>query len=573
MKQSCAASRAENSVVIPGLRPAFELAVDPGDDERHIERQRKDEKPDRVEKRLVANLSDRFLDLVDRHHYCHKLIAPETRRNFDHSPDIGPAGHIVDAGSGHPAILVGGDETGNDRVVQIADLGRHDQHLTVRANRLGDPACIRQRYDLPCFCEYEGSAGRSDALITQVVRQIDRGEIGPHHPRARALEAAAEGKARLTAGGEYIKITPFDGLAALCEIVPRALTGIEIGGGGIAATDNPAIFVKEDPLGTAFAVRTCRDDLIGESSRLGSVQRGAQLCAVLAGNMGHHEEIAVIEPDIQRQNLRIDPQHPQGQRHRMRIVLDRRRGQLRHLRSDADDRVHRIIKQLDTVGDILARFLHQPLRCGDRQLVRLAGIVPDNPAHQRNYDDQQQPGDADIGVPEWTGPSDARIYRSVLRIALLVGHGSPSSSGQDNGARQKRLPCPGAGAERRVRGRALLPATTPTLPSWNSRSSGAPALIVAASVTTRATASRTTTYPRASRLSWRSEWVVSRPAKLSSVWWFLSMNRPIAARRRGSTSAIRARERSRSADNTAGRNRPPARSRLCGAPPTRWSAG
>ena len=110
------------------------------------------------------------------------------------------------------------------------------------------------------------------------MRQIDRGEIGPHHPRGRALEAAAEGKARLTAGGEYVKITPFDGLTALCEIVPRALTGIEIGGSRIAATDNRAIFVKEDPLGTAFAVRTCRDDLIGESSRFGSVQRSAALC-------------------------------------------------------------------------------------------------------------------------------------------------------------------------------------------------------------------------------------------------------------------------------------------------------
>jgi hypothetical protein len=114
-------------------------------------------------------------------------------------------------------------------VVQIANLGRHDQHLTVSVNGLGDPARIRQGYDLPGFCEYEGSAGRSDALIAQVVRQIDRGEIGPHHARGRAFEAAAEAKARLTAGGEYVEITPLDGLTALCEIVPRALTGVEIG--------------------------------------------------------------------------------------------------------------------------------------------------------------------------------------------------------------------------------------------------------------------------------------------------------------------------------------------------------
>jgi hypothetical protein len=36
----------------------LEPAVDPGDDERHVKRQRKNEKPDRVEERLVANLSD-----------------------------------------------------------------------------------------------------------------------------------------------------------------------------------------------------------------------------------------------------------------------------------------------------------------------------------------------------------------------------------------------------------------------------------------------------------------------------------------------------------------------------------
>jgi hypothetical protein len=43
-------------------------------------------------------------------------------------------------------------------------------------------------------------------------------------------------------------------------------------------------------------------------------QRSSQLLAVLACDMGNHEEIAAVEPDIERQDLRIDAQHAPYQR-------------------------------------------------------------------------------------------------------------------------------------------------------------------------------------------------------------------------------------------------------------------
>ena len=88
-------------------------------------------------------------------------------------------------------------------------------------------------------------------------------------------------------------------------IVPGALTGIERR--AIAAPDDGAIFGEKYPPRAAAARRVRRDDLVGESRVLRGMQRVAQGCAVLAGDMGHHEKFAVVEPDIERQDLRIDP--------------------------------------------------------------------------------------------------------------------------------------------------------------------------------------------------------------------------------------------------------------------------
>src|SRR5437660_665921 len=108
------ATRTKTSGVVsrPGpTNPAFEAAVDPGDDKRHVKRESEDEKRDRVQKGLVTYLGDRLLDLVERHHDRKKLVPSVAGRDIEQMPDPCPAGHIVEAGPGHVPVLVGGDET------------------------------------------------------------------------------------------------------------------------------------------------------------------------------------------------------------------------------------------------------------------------------------------------------------------------------------------------------------------------------------------------------------------------------------------------------------------------------
>jgi len=59
----------------------------------------------------------------------------------------------------------------------------------------------------------------------------------------------------------------------------------------------------------------------------------------LASDVSHSEKIAVFEADKQREDLRVEPQHPQQHRHPDVTILVNRRLYLGHLRSDADDRV------------------------------------------------------------------------------------------------------------------------------------------------------------------------------------------------------------------------------------------
>src|ERR1700730_6217585 len=94
-----AAKRTRGSVVVSRPRPedpALKPAVDPGDNQRHEKGQSKNEKGDRVEKRAVANLGDRLLNLIDGHHDREELVASVAGRDFEHVPDPGSVGHIVD---------------------------------------------------------------------------------------------------------------------------------------------------------------------------------------------------------------------------------------------------------------------------------------------------------------------------------------------------------------------------------------------------------------------------------------------------------------------------------------------
>src|SRR3984893_17170396 len=128
------ATRTKTSVVVSRsgpANPAFEAAIDQRYNERHVKGQSEDEEGNRVKEGLVANLGDRLLNLVEWHHDREKLVASVAGRDIELTPNPGPAGHIVEAGPVHRAVLVGGDETGDYRIVHIADLRRLHPHLTV----------------------------------------------------------------------------------------------------------------------------------------------------------------------------------------------------------------------------------------------------------------------------------------------------------------------------------------------------------------------------------------------------------------------------------------------------------
>src|SRR5271166_2431096 len=99
-------------------RAAPKPAIDPEDDQRYIEGQRKDKKGDRIEERLVAQFDDRLLDLVDWHGDSQQLVATVAGRDLDDPADIVPVGDGVDKVSRSTILLEGCEQPCGDRVVQ-----------------------------------------------------------------------------------------------------------------------------------------------------------------------------------------------------------------------------------------------------------------------------------------------------------------------------------------------------------------------------------------------------------------------------------------------------------------------
>src|SRR4029077_17813482 len=134
----------------------------------------------------------------------------------------------------------------------------------------------------------KGCAAGGNALIAQKAGEVVSREIGAYHTLWWPGEAAAQGEACLAAGREYVKVAPLDRIAALCGVVPWTLARIELCRGRIAAPDDSALFAEENPLSPTIPRRVHRDDLVGEDRVRRGMQRVAQSCAVLAGDMGHH---------------------------------------------------------------------------------------------------------------------------------------------------------------------------------------------------------------------------------------------------------------------------------------------
>jgi hypothetical protein len=90
-----------------------------------------------------------------------------------------------------------------------------------------------------------------------------------------------------------------DHVAKLGGRVPRPFAGIE-GRRLIAAANDRSVLGKKDPAHGVLAGGIVGDDLDGKDRLGGCLQRFAQRGDLFSRDMRHHEELAIIEPDIER---------------------------------------------------------------------------------------------------------------------------------------------------------------------------------------------------------------------------------------------------------------------------------
>src|SRR5215469_9289606 len=101
---------------------APESAIDPEDDQGHIDRHRKDEKGNRVEERLVAQCDGRLFDLVDWYGDPQQLVASVAGRDLDDPANIAAIGDVVDKVPGSAVLPIRREQPGSDRILQIGQL-------------------------------------------------------------------------------------------------------------------------------------------------------------------------------------------------------------------------------------------------------------------------------------------------------------------------------------------------------------------------------------------------------------------------------------------------------------------
>ena len=138
--------------------------------------------------------------------------------------------------------------------------------------------------------------------------------------------------------------------------------------------------------------------------------------ALSPADMGHHKEVAVVKPDIERQDLWVRPQCPQQQRHARsgrRLIA----GAVNIGPAEAIP----TIAYIGSYSSLIRSVIFSSASCisrwadGDRQLVRFLRIVPDDAAGQRDDDEQQERGDPEIGRPAPSLRSVARFCRPFRR--------------------------------------------------------------------------------------------------------------------------------------------------------------
>jgi len=120
-----------------------EPAVDPQDDQRHIERQREGEKSDRVKEGLVAHCDHWLFDLVDRHGNPEQLVMTVAGRNLDNPTDVASAGDIVEKVSGGAALPICRQQAGGSRIFQLGQLRQRWHGPTVLLQKRRQQGLVR----------------------------------------------------------------------------------------------------------------------------------------------------------------------------------------------------------------------------------------------------------------------------------------------------------------------------------------------------------------------------------------------------------------------------------------------
>src|SRR6516165_2883662 len=137
-----------------------ESAVDPEDDQRHIERKRKGEKRNGVKERLIADRDHRLRDLVDRHSNSEQLVVTIAGRDLNHPADVVPACDIVDKIPRTAALPVGREHPGGNWILQLGQLRQPWRGLIAMLEKRRDSGLVRICHDPPRAGEYKAEASR-----------------------------------------------------------------------------------------------------------------------------------------------------------------------------------------------------------------------------------------------------------------------------------------------------------------------------------------------------------------------------------------------------------------------------
>ena len=122
----------------------------------------------------------------------------------------------------------------------------------------------------------------------------------------RVPPAVPQGEAGLLARGKDVQITPLHEITVARRSIPGALPRIETRRSDVTASDLDTVIIEEYPALGPHAVTPGSNALVRESSLLWRIEHNTHGRTAFSGDVAYHEKIAVVEADVQRQDLRIN---------------------------------------------------------------------------------------------------------------------------------------------------------------------------------------------------------------------------------------------------------------------------